>query len=113
MLIAAAGKTDSLGDTRGTGTVSLLDMHGDGGRAPIPVGVFPVDIGVDGRTGRVFVVNYNARWSDGGPVATTARDGWWVAPQRWLARRFLLVPAPRVPRPSTTGSVTVLDVSHL
>jgi len=113
VLIAAAGTTDSMGDAMGNGTVSMLDAHGDGGGRAVPVGVFPVDIGVDGRTGRVFVVNYNARWSDGGPVAHSARDGWWVAPQRWLAGHFPLIPPPRRPRPSTTGSVTILDISRL
>jgi len=115
VLVGAAGRTDSMGDATGAGTVRMLDARGAGTRTEqsIPVGVFPVDIGVDAERGRVIVLNYGARWSDGGPVATVTAEGWWVPLQRWLAARSPLVPAPRRPRPSLNGSVTVLDVSGL
>jgi len=113
VLVGAVGTTDSRGDAMGNGTVRAFAAGGEGTGQPIPVGIFPVDIGVDGRTGRVFVVNYGARWSDGGPVATAAPEDWWTSLQRWLAARSSLVPAPRAPHPSVNGSVTVLDTSRL
>ncbi len=113
VLIGSVGHTDSMGDTTGRGSVSVLDARdGVAGRV-VPVGVFPVDMAVDRRTGHAFVVNYTARWSDGGPVGAAAPEGWWASARRWLSRRVALVPPPALPPPSVNGSVTVLDVSRL
>ncbi len=113
ILMGAVGATDSAGDATGAGSVSVLDAGGVSAARSIPAGVFPVDIGVDRRTGRAFVVNYGARWSDNGPVSPVASEGWWAPLQRWLAARTPLIPAPRRPRPSRNGSVTVLDTARL
>jgi len=113
VLIGSVGHTDSMGDTTGRGLVSVLDARDGAAGRVVPVGVFPVDMAVDTRTRHAFVVNYTARWSDGGPVGGATPEGWWAPAQRWLSRRVSLVPPPRRPPPSTNGSVTVLDVSRL
>jgi len=113
VLIGSVGHTDSMGDTTGRGSVSVLDAHEGAIGRVVPVGVFPVDMAVDARTGHAFVVNYTARWSDGGPVGGAAPEGWWASAQRWLSRRVSLVPPPPPRPPSVNGSVTVLDVSRL
>ncbi len=113
MLIGSVGHTDSMGDTTRRGSVSVLGARDGAPGRVVPVGVFPIDMAVDTRTGHAFVVNYTARWSDGGPVGGAAPEGWWAPAQRWLSWRVSLVPPPRRPPPSVNGSVTVLDVSCL
>jgi YVTN family beta-propeller protein len=113
VLVGIVGKTDSMGDTTDNGAVSVLDAPRGAVRQTIATGIFPIALAVDNRTNRVFVVNYTARWSDGGPITPTAPKEWWAPLQRWLAGRLAVVPSPRQPASLTHGSVTVLDGSRL
>jgi hypothetical protein len=113
VLVSVVGTTDSMGDTTDNGAVSVLDASRGAVRRTIATGIFPIAVAVDNRTNRVFVVNYTARWSDGGPITPTAPKEWWAPLQRWLAGRLAVVPSPRQPASLTHGSVTVLDGSRL
>ncbi len=113
VLVGTVGKTDRMGDATDNGAVSVLDPRNAHPTQLVAVGIFPIDIGVDDQTRRAFVVNYTARWSDGSPIAVAPAQGWWTPAQRWLSSWTPLVPTPRPPRPSTNGTVSVLDTSRL
>ncbi len=83
ILVAVASRTNSPGVYAGAGSVSVLDGHSGTLIRRIPVGVAPVAIAVDDRTGRVFVLN------QGGAVTVT--DPWVWLPG-WLRDRLPFVP---------------------
>jgi len=84
----------------GPGTVSVLDADSGALLRTAGVGVNPMAVAVDGRTGHAFVVNM------GGNVHLSDPWSWWPT---WLPRPPF-VPAPPSPVTVVPGSVSMLDV---
>jgi DNA-binding beta-propeller fold protein YncE len=99
VFVAHTGAVDMDGTPAGTGSVSILDARSGSVLRDIPVGVAPVAVAVDDRTGQAVVVNA------GGPVQV--HTAWtWVPPSLQH-----LVPFGRQPAGTrnVAGSVSVLD----
>jgi len=106
VFVTAWGRTDATGLPAGTGRVHILDASTGAVRATITVGVAPVAISVEERSGRAIIVN-------GGGVVDA--DGGWPGQLRRRARQWLpwlpwLLPDATKQRPAP-GSISVLAPS--
>jgi len=102
--VANAGPLGTTGQFMIPGTVSILDEHTYAPLTTATVGVNPVAIRVDERTGRVFVLNAGSLG-----VSITSPDPWAWVPGG--VRRLLPLLAP--PRPHTVpASISVLDATR-
>jgi DNA-binding beta-propeller fold protein YncE len=91
--------------TNGDGhSVSVLDVRSGALLQTIGVSVNPVDVAVDEHASQAFVLTY------GGTVAEAA--GWWT-PWTWWLRSWLPWLPQQPPLRTLSGTVTILDLSHL
>jgi DNA-binding beta-propeller fold protein YncE len=79
--------------------VSMLDARTGALLRRLPVGVAANGMAVDGRNGRVFVIN--------GPGSVIVPDSWAWLPA-WLRRRLPFLPPGRHSRP-VPGGVSMID----
>jgi DNA-binding beta-propeller fold protein YncE len=103
VFVAHKGPTDSTGTPIGTGSVSMLDARSGAVLRTMSVGVAPVALAVDERTGRAVVLNA------GGPVQ--AHTAWTWLPsslQRWVPFSSQQMAHTR----TVPGSVSVLDAGR-
>lgn len=87
----------------GPGTVMVLDARTGAVLHQVTVGVDPIDVGADERTGHVFVVNL------GGLLHVT--DPWSRVPA-WLRHRLPFIPRPPASAALVPGSITMLDATR-
>lgn len=109
VFVLAAGPRYPQGNPKGTGTVSVLDDQSGRLVQTITVGLLPVQVAVDERTGHIFVVNAGCP-APALPCGGAAPADLWGWLPSWLRRWLPWFPVPR--RPSTSGTVSMLDVSR-
>lgn len=101
-VVTSQGAIDNSGSFNGPGHAYILDTRRGTLLRSIQVGVAPVSVAVDQRTGRAFVVNA------GGVVATSSSGNWFPS---WLNHWLPFLPS-GVPRTHVVpGSVSVFDVN--
>jgi len=105
VFVTSVGPRYPTGNPKSTGTVSVLDVHSGMLLQTITVGLLPTAVGIDERTGYVFVVNAGCP----APMLPCGRgnptDVWSWMPA-WL--RGWLPWLPKPVRPSTTSTVSML-----
>lgn len=99
VLVTNAGPHDLNGTYEGTGSAAVLDGHSGALIETVPVGVGPLSVAIDGRSGRAFVVNY------GGMVFVPDRWSWLPG---WLRQRLPFFAAPASSTRAVSGSVSVI-----
>jgi YVTN family beta-propeller protein len=103
VLLANEGNTDSNGTWTGSGSVSVLDARSGSVLRTIVVGIDPIAVSVDARSGRAFIINAGG--------AVRVRDPWdWLPPS--LRRRLPFIPAPAVHTRTVRASMTIIDTSR-
>jgi DNA-binding beta-propeller fold protein YncE len=102
VLVVHTGAVDSNGVSLGAGSMSVLDARSGVVLRTVVVGVAPIAVAVDERSGRAVVVNA------GGPVRIP--DAWGQVLDR--LRRWLPFVPPRATETRTVpGSVSIVDAS--
>ena len=86
-------------------SVSVLDVRTGAVLRTIAVGVHPLDVAIDERTGHAFIVNY------GGTVRAPA--AWWERDVQRLHHWLPWLPQPFASTHLEPGSVSVLDTARL
>jgi len=109
LLVQSSGKTDAVGHVLGYGALSILDTRSGALVRTLRVGIAPLDVAVDERTGRAFVLSANVN-----PDATAINL---PAPTRdvldYLRHYLPWLPFGPASRPPSTGYVSVLDMSKM
>lgn len=109
LLVQSSGKTDAVGHVLGYGALSILDTRSGALVRTLRVGIAPLDIAADERTGRAFVLSANVN-----PDATAINL---PAPTQGVLddlRHYLpWLPLGPASQPPSTGYVSVLDTSKM
>jgi DNA-binding beta-propeller fold protein YncE len=108
LYVTNAGAVDAASNPVGPGTLTVLDERSGRVLRTVAVGVNPVNLVLDRRAGRLFVVNvgnYN-------PNPLRSADPWAWMPN-WLRHWLPFLPQHAPPPRRIPGSVTVLDTSRL
>jgi len=117
VLVGSAGPLDSLSDLpTGDGTLSVLDAARGRVLRAIRIGAGPSDVAIDAQAKRALVVNsYSDTHGKGALKAWRPRESWWPQALRRVKQVICCLPfqAPAPPAPTTNGTVTTLDLSHL
>ena len=110
LLVASSGPTNAVGDPLGAGSLQVLDvLHGEILRM-VRLGIAPISLGYDRRTGHVLVVNAETN-PDGTAVRPHTSSAVFLDQLRALASWLPLSPHTPVAHPE--GSVIVLDARGL
>jgi len=103
LIVVSDGRMNGPGSFIGSGSVTVVDVPSSISHR-VSVGVHPVAVAVDERTGHVFVVN------GGGVVRDADRWGWLPG---WLHDKLPFLPPPGLHTRTVPGSVSVIDLSRL
>lgn len=117
VLVGSVGPLDRASDLpTGMGTLSVLDATHARVLRTVPVGASPSDVAIDTQAGRALVVNsYSTTHGNGALKTWRPRESWWPQVLRRIKQIICCLPfqAPAPPGPTTSGTVTTLDLARL